>query len=123
MAKNHFSTIGCRPVYDIWNSTYLPCDSKEKNQLATFPFGPKRNDYVEPCQSADKIIYDYQETNVNSNDTTYKYPIPPNSFQVMVVFPGSKFKVILHKAAYDFLSLIGNGGGYVGLFLGIITSQ
>ena len=83
--------------------------------------------YPDPCQSADTIIYDYQEnqdiTNKGKMPAVYSNaskiaPVHNGSFWFMIAAPFHKFKVIEHKQAYDFQSLVGNTGGYLGLFLG-----
>ena len=108
VAQNKYATAGCRPVYDIWNSSYLPCKSKEKMGLATSFLGSENYKH-EPCQSADKIDFEYRELYVNGS---------PDSFSIVVQMLRSQFKVIEHKQAYDLQNLIGNSGGYIGLFLG-----
>ena len=65
---------------------------------------------MEPCQSADKIVYDHLDlyTSFWTTDSVF----------IWAEIQFSKFKVIEHKRAYGIQSLIGNTGGYVGLFLG-----
>ena len=41
-----------------------------------------------------------------------------NGYDITVQLPENKYKAIVHKEAYDFTNLIGNSGGYIGLFLG-----
>ena len=43
--------------------------------------------------------------------------------QVMITFQGETFMDITQNRAYDGQSLIGNAGGYVGLFLGVALIQ
>ena len=45
----------------------------------------------------------------STNETTFATNLALNSF---------KFKVIIHKKAYDLQTLVGNCGGYIGLILG-----
>jgi hypothetical protein len=114
IAQKKYADIGCRPVYDSWNSNYPTCKSEKKMAMATAPFGVrdwKNNKYSEPCQSADKIIFEYQETYSPSNSYI-------DVFSTAVQMPFSKLKVIEQKQAYDIQNLIGNSGGYIGLFLG-----
>ena len=44
-------------------------------------------------------------------------------FQVMLTFQGSTYTEITQIKAYDVQTLIGNAGGYVGLFLGVALIQ
>ena len=39
-------------------------------------------------------------------------------FSIAPQIPVSRFKVIEQKQAYDLQNLIGNSGGYIGVFLG-----
>ena len=68
---------------------------------------------MEPCQSADKIVFEYMDKYVLASDLE-----PADSFKVSVEMRMSGIKVIEQKQAYDFQSLIGNCGGYIGLLLG-----
>ena len=43
--------------------------------------------------------------------------------QVMITFQGERYMEINQNRAYDGQSLIGNAGGYVGLFLGVALIQ
>ena len=101
--------VGCRPVYDVWGSSYQPCNSSEQmKRVFSLNHLPQ---IMEPCQSADKIVYeefDDQYFNFSSFDT----------FGVWVDMRMSRVKVIEHKQAYNLKNLIGNTGGYIGLFLG-----
>ena len=42
---------------------------------------------------------------------------------VMMTFQGARYMEIMQIRAYDGQSLIGNAGGYVGLFLGVALIQ
>ena len=44
-------------------------------------------------------------------------------FHVMVNFQGATYMEITQSRAYDAQSLVGNAGGYVGLFLGVALIQ
>ena len=80
--------------------------------VATFLFTEKdwkRNEYSKPCQSADKIVYEYQETYPKSST---------DNFWIAAQMPISGFKLTEQKQAYDLQNLIGNSGGYIGLILG-----
>ena len=46
-----------------------------------------------------------------------------DAFQVQVSFQGPTYMEITQSRAYDAQSLVGNAGGYVGLFLGVALIQ
>ena len=72
---------------------------------------PKKGDYPLPCHSIESLTYDYTETKGISHHN-------PSRFMVLVHFPNLKYRQIAHVQEYDIESLVGNIGGYIGLFLG-----
>ena len=46
-----------------------------------------------------------------------------DAFQVIMSFQGPTYMEITQSRAYDAQSLVGNAGGYVGLFLGVALIQ
>ena len=84
-------------------------------------------DYPPPCQQIEKIIYFFDEfswlvdnwitktgndTNGSNNQTDDRM------FEVLLNFLDGTYMEIQHAKAYDGWSLVGNAGGYIGLFLG-----
>ena len=72
---------------------------------------PKKGTYPLPCQAIENLTYDYSE----------RIGIDPRNesrFMVLVHFPNLKYRQITHVQEYDIESLVGNIGGYIGLFLG-----
>ena len=133
LVYEEFLTRGgkCRPPYKIWNSTYPVCDTIQKMYEANYHFGRQRDKYMEPCQNAEKVIYESQVVDFSklSMDSDYyhrvglaefDYFFKEGSFIVVVEILSNRFKVIKHVQQYDLQSLIGNSGGYIGLFLGTI---
>ena len=110
VARKHLEKVGCRPVYDIWNSSYPICNSFEKMKMASKYLSFNRPKIMEPCQSADKIVFQHMD----------KYtPHPPNHhLWVTVDIAMSRIKVIEQKRAVTFTDLVGSTGGYIGLLLG-----
>ena len=72
---------------------------------------PKKGDYPLPCHSIESLTYEYTETKGISHHN-------PSRFMVLVHFPNLKYRQIAHVQEYDIESLVGNIGGYIGLFLG-----
>ena len=85
-----------------------------------------------PCQSIEKFMYLYQESSgldfkEETFDEAKKFQGTRYSnsdiFHVMVNFQGATYMEITQSRAYDAQSLVGNAGGYVGLFLGVALIQ
>ena len=119
----------CRPPYHIWNATYPICDTAEKISKANFRLGRQRDNFTQPCQTAEKVVFEYQEMNLAPVSTNseyfrtagyqdYKHFLDNGSFIISTQMLSNRFKVIQHVQKYDLQSLIGNSGGYIGLFLG-----
>ena len=76
---------------------------------------PKKGDYPEPCYSIEGLTYGYSERRGMG------YNLTQSSFMILVHFPNFPSFVYLQTVqvqAYDFERLVGNIGGYIGLFLG-----
>ena len=66
------------------------------------------------CTSAEIITYTYEEYDTNKNGSDWVW--------FVIDYP-KKFKEIKMVKAVNFQTVIGNAGGYVGLFLGTIISN
>ena len=71
----------------------------------------------------EKILFDYTENNVDYTDLKLLEPrleIPQNATLMMILlqFLEPNFKEIKQVKAFGIESLVGNVGGYIGLFLG-----
>ena len=66
------------------------------------------------CTSAEIITYTYEEYDINKNGSDWVW--------FVIDYP-KKFKEIKMVKAVNFQTVIGNSGGYVGLFLGKIISN
>ena len=68
------------------------------------------NLYAPPCRSISKIQFDFEDI---------EYPLESTGcYMVRLNMVDSTFKQIEQIAAFNFESLVGNVGGYLGLFLG-----
>ena len=72
---------------------------------------PKKGEYPLPCQTIENLSYEYTEK--SGEDARNQ-----SRFMVLVHFPSLKYRQIVHVQEYDIESLVGNIGGYIGLFLG-----
>ena len=117
--RNFMENLGCRPPYTTKNLSLLLCDTKEKLGNATFPLLNIIDTYPGPCQGSDKIIYAYEEQ-MTQNIAIFDL----NDFvSIRFKIPDKMVKLVEEKKAYDFQTLVGNVGGYIGLFLGIQISH
>jgi hypothetical protein len=105
--NKHLKTVGCSAPYQ---KTHLPiCTSQEKIHEAQYEASQVRKKYhPEPCQEISNIIYNFNRMPVISNESV---------FILIVVYP-DKIKLVTQRQSVDVQVLIGNIGGYIGLFLG-----
>ena len=73
--------------------------------------------FVQPCDEIQTLTY-----NIKEFGTDKRSPVD-NKASLFFVFKSTKYKEIQHIPAFDVESLIGNMGGYVGLFLGFAFWQ
>ena len=103
----HVSKQGCRAPSLNVDDTYQLCKTARKIKESRMSYAKvKLIDYPKPCHRISKIrLWDETETNVAKELTFYiSYP--------------EEFKVITQSKEVDIHGLIGNVGGYIGLFLG-----
>ena len=114
--KKLVQEIGCRPSHFTMNTTVPKC-------LIWFQLDKFNNtdvgDYFGPCRQVEKLLYSYGDyprslTNDAGNGTV---------FEVRLNFQGETYMEIEQSRAYDFQTLVGNAGGYVGVFLGVALIQ
>ena len=111
--------VGCRPIFFPLNVSMPVCknSSQALEQL---------NDIVKkirPCKRIEKVLYSFNEYYNNINGADHGVGEETDVFLFSFMFQGSTFTEIEQIRAYNFQSLIGNAGGYVGLFLGAAISQ
>ena len=119
--RNIMEEVGCQPPH--WDKiTNLPkCSSSkqmkyfyEMNVSAQYP----------PCKQIKKLIYAYEELKyIEDNPMEWRKGQNDTIFKVMIEFKDSSFMEIGHVRAFDIESLIGNAGGYLGLFTGYALLQ
>ena len=126
---------GCRPPY--WtNDKNLPvCTSKEKMKVFASDiylegmFGQEDPKYIpNPCVDLQKLTYTYDENDMTLQQSKIYVPrleISENDsiMVIMIDFMEKNFKEIKQVNAFGIESLIGNVGGYIGLFLGFSIIQ
>ena len=135
VGKQLLSSVGCRPFYLDRIRKYPPCDSKEKNARAykvilNLIADPKDVKNVKkPCSEFTKISTISKE--ITNADREYFWikkseKIPEKFdgwFDVVVSFRKKTYTEISQIRAYSLQSLVGNAGGYVGLFVGYSIAE
>ena len=102
--------IGCVAPYQKPLYNFSTCSTKKKlEEWSMFPASTKEKSHYQPCEEMPRTDF------VLAEDTKR----PRKSFFFSVTYP-PKAKIITQSKAVDINSLIGNIGGYIGLFLGIL---
>ena len=108
----HIIKVGCKPPYLISNGR--PCFTRQEMLKSVYNLQDVRqNYYPDPCQEITNIAFTSHYANVDEDDNVYN-----NYIGLRVAYPG-KIKLIKQSQLVDIHSLIGNIGGYIGLFLGM----
>ena len=106
--KNHIANHGCRPPYFNLNSSFPLCNTMEKINHSKFSFfTAKSMSYPEDCQQMRGGFLDPLEHQQGLEE----------EWQIYINYPVDVKLIIQHKEV-DIHGLIGNCGGYIGLFLG-----
>ena len=109
----HIENVGCRAPYQKKHNDITVCSTQDELKKALFDGWLRKDKYVlSPCQEMPKIGYKHTFAlidNLEKNHTQMD--------RVYVSYP-DKMTIITQTQAVDCHSLIGNIGGYIGLFLG-----
>ena len=128
--KDVLSTTGCKPFYlpelEYPNCTTMK-DMKKLHQIGRANFVTRA---VNPCIKLQKMQMDFQDEQANVNMEKEVFAGIEESlrnhdswFRVTMEFPEDNYKDIQQMRAYSVQSLIGNAGGYVGLFVGYTVAE
>ena len=120
MLRQKIKRIGCKPSYLKVSSDYPTCKSqKHMKMFTTFNL----SHYHPPCVSIQKILYAYEEYD-DLEDWTYGWMNETNDiFEVILEFMGDTYMEIEQVRSYGFQDVVGDIGGYLGLFLGFSLLQ
>ena len=126
-----YSKAGCKPSYSKRHNPkgLRACTNKhEMKMLYKSMLSVKSSsDHPPPCQEIEKLIFSYDELswlvddwviNTIANQTNSNQRKTQNMFEVLLNFNDGTYMEIQNTKAYDTWTLLGNAGGYVGLFLG-----
>ena len=127
--------IGCVPPYWNVSGTFSQCRSQEQMRRFAIEAFKAYNENLEeidnlvkPCIELKKFQYEYTETQYDPKHSTefspgLKLENNENITKFFVDFINSDFKEIQQVKAFGIESLVGNVGGYIGLFLGLSIIQ
>ena len=80
------------------------------------------SEHIPPCVMIEKFIYTYdeyeavEETGWHANETQ-------SVFEVLLEFPDNTYMEIQQVRDYGMQSVVGDAGGYIGMFLGFALLQ
>ena len=116
------NTVGCNPPAAMRRVQTLPnCTTKEQMKDIYVMSVDARtiSRHLPPCQQIEKVIFTYEEFNCLThkwiNDEINK---TEKLFEILFEFLDGAYMEVKQTKHYDGQSLIGNAGGYIGLFLG-----
>ena len=112
---------GCQPPH--WDETTdLPKCSSQKQMKLFHEMNVSAQS--PPCRQIEKVIHTFEDLKY-VDDNPVEWIKAPNDqiFKIMIQFKDSSFMEIRHVRSFDIESLIGNAGGYLGLFTGYALLQ
>ena len=128
--SNIIKTANCKPPHWNISTDYPICNRKEKMKKVYIPLSPFKpaspkflEKFLRPC---DRIQAATFNTVSERRQLTWGGSISTdgvNSADVGFHFKNDRYKEIRYTRAFDIESLIGNVGGYIGLFLGFAIWQ
>ena len=113
----------CIPSYwkDHYRLDFPPCSTAA--QIKNFYMDKNWNKHTHPCRILTKVSYSLSEYAVTRYGSAYGEEFRNNHFNVEFYFPKASYKEIRLVRSLDTQTLIGNAGGYIGLFLGYTILQ
>ena len=106
--NKHLEKISCRAPYQNTNKPL--CGTKREMMESIYDLSnvQRQKYYPDPCEEMSNIVYRF---------TNVQYPDEERYLELELVYP-DKIKMITQTQSVDAQTLIGNIGGYIGLFLG-----
>ena len=119
MLKKHISQKGCRTPYLTGYNSFPLCNTSKDISFAKLTYGKTKTMKCDrPCKRIAKLLID--ET-VDSVMDSVGLEVE-NIFRIHITFP-DEVKTIVQSKEVDIHTLIGNIGGYLGLFMGYAVVQ
>ena len=119
--KRYMELKDCRVPYIRRNVDIPVCNTQEKMQNARYNGWTflQKNSFPDPCKEVPFIEFKHHIAQLDHE--AFDYQLRPKheafDYQLHLIYP-SKARVITQSQAVDVHALIGNIGGYIGLFLG-----
>ena len=111
--EQHILTTGCTLPYFESSQKFPRCDRRNKIKRSSYNYHEVRTKYYPtPCQRLSKISYSTHQI-----ETVDGWDFDEDEWAIGVSYR-QNFRAITLSKEVDIHSLIGNVGGYVGLFLG-----
>lgn len=109
----------CTPMFFPLNSS-LPFCKNSSEALDKLNEIVKK---IQPCRKIEKVLFSFNEYYNNIDKEDLGVDENTDVLEFSFLFQGSTFTEIEQIRSYSLQSLVGNAGGYVGLFLGAAVSQ
>ena len=110
LLQKHIESVDCKPPYLTSNKSL--CITKQEMRDSVYNLRNVRQKYPKPCHEITNIAFTSHYYRTRSIKDAYN-----DYIGLRVVYPGN-VKLIKQSQLVDIHSLIGNIGGYIGLFLG-----
>ena len=112
--KKYISHKGCRAPYLNEYSSFPLCNTSNGISFAKLSYGKTKTvEYDRPCKRIAKLLF---------NDGGNAIENMENVFRIRITFP-DEVKTMVQSKEVDIHTLIGNIGGYLGLFMGYAVVQ
>ena len=103
----HIESKGCRTPYQIPYKEFPVCDTKEKIKSSMYKFDEARKRFPKACERIANLDFNLFVKKFIDNDT----------WMFVMTYP-EDIKLISQSKEIDGHALLGNIGGYIGLFVG-----
>ena len=110
--NEHIDRVGCSNPYLTHRKPI--CSSAAKMRESKYDIDVVRDQY-KPCEGRSNVEIDYLDYGINSSH----FPRTVSAYHALRIAYASDIKIITQAPSVDLHSLIGNIGGYIGLFLGM----
>ena len=114
--KRHVRNISCKPPYLAANARTCVTMEEMKNSFYSIR-DAKRKYCPKPCHELSNVVFTSRYYDLDGDNDNEVYELENDYIGLRVAYPGN-IKLITQNQLVDIHSLIGNIGGYIGLFLG-----
>ena len=116
--------IGCKPIHWAVRTSLPTCTNTEILRNLSTKTPRYYTTYPEPpCQRVSHIYGEHEEHNSLSDDFMSAAQNISGAYEIQMRFEEESYMLMEQTRSYDIQSLVGNAGGYLGLFLGYAVLQ